>query len=208
MNRVKILMVLVACILTMSAISIAQEDLQRITPPQGQVALTIFVHEGNLSGLQLPGVQVTGKDASGTSFNRLTTSNGSAIIYGQPGAWQFTFSKEGYKPVSLNYNVTKTHEAAAYLQKITQSQGQVALTIFVHEGNLSGSQLPDVQITGTDAAENSFVGITDSNGSAVINGQPGAWQFTFSKEGYKPVSLNYNVTKTHEAAAYLQRTVV
>jgi hypothetical protein len=94
------------------------------------------------------------------------------------------------------------------LQRITPPQGQVALTIFVHEGNLSGSQLPDVQITGRDAAENSFVGITDSNGSAVINGQPGAWQFTFSKEGYKPVSLNYNVTETHEAAAYLQRIVV
>jgi hypothetical protein len=43
-------MVLDACILTMLAISIAQEDLQRIIPPQGQVALTIFVHEGNLSG--------------------------------------------------------------------------------------------------------------------------------------------------------------
>ena len=209
MNRVKILMVLVAaCILTMSVISIAQEDLQRITQSKEQVALTIFVHEGNLSGPQLPGVQVTGQDTTGTSFNRLTTSNGSAIINGQPGAWQFTFSKEGYKPLSLNYNVTKTHVAAAYLQRITQPQGQVALTIFVHEGNLSGSQLPDVQITGRDAAGNSFVGITDSNGSAVINGQPGAWQFTFSKEGYKPVSLNYNVTKTQEAAAYLQGIVV
>jgi phosphatidate phosphatase APP1 len=162
---------------------------------QEQVALTVYVHEGNLTGPQLPGVQVTGQDVSGTSFNQVTDSNGSTVISGQPGTWQFTFSKDGYKPVSLNYSVTGTQTAAAYLQRIPQPQETpVALTIYVHDGNLTGPQLPGVQVTGQDASGTSFNQVTDSNGSVVISGQPGTWQFTFSKDGYKPVSLNYSVT--------------
>jgi len=41
----------------------------------------------------------------------------------------------------------------------------------------------------------------------VISGQPGTWQFSFTKEGYDPLNLNYNVTETGEGAVYLQRTV-
>ena len=114
------------------------------------------------------------------------------------------FSKDGYKPVSLNYNVTATQATAAYLQKNPQTQEQVALTIYVHDGNLTGPQLPGVQVSGQDASGNGFSQLTNSDGSVVINGQPGTWQFTFSKDGYNPVSLNYNVTETQATAAYLQ----
>ena len=179
--------------------------LQRLTQAQENVALTIYVHDGNLTGPQLPGVQVAGQDASGNSFNQLTNSTGSVVINGQPGTWQFTFSKEGYQPVSLNYSVKETQTTAAYLQRLTQAQENVALTIYVHDGNLTGPQLPGVQVAGQDASGNSFNQLTNSTGSVVINGQPGTWQFTFSKEGYQPVSLNYSVKETQTTAAYLQR---
>ena len=86
------------------------------------------------------------------------------------------------------------------------SQEQVTWTVSVHEGDLNGTTLSDVQVTGQDAARNSFQGITDSNGVVVVSGQPGTWQFSFTKEGYSPLSLNYNVTETGEGAVYLQKT--
>ena len=67
--------------------------------------------------------------------------------------------------------------------------------------------LSNVQVTGQDATGNGFQGITDSNGVVVVSGQPGTWQFSFTKDGYDPLSLNYNVTETGEGAVYLQRTV-
>jgi hypothetical protein len=184
--------------------------LQRIsqpqeTPQETTVALTIYVHDGNLTGPQLPGVQVSGLDASGNGLNQFTNSDGSVVINGQPGTWPLTLSKDGYKPVSLNYSVTETQTTAAYLQRILQPQETtVALTIYVHDGNLTGPQLPGVQVSGQDASGNGFNQLTSSDGSVVINGQPGTWQFTFSKDGYKPVGLNYNVTETQATAAYLQ----
>ena len=180
--------------------------LQKIPlPRETTVALTIYVHDENLTGPALPGVQVSGQDVSGNSFNQLTNSNGAVVINGQPGTWQFNFSKDGYRPVSLNYSVTETQTTAAYLQRITQAQEEVTLTIYVHDGNLTGPQLPGVQVTGQDASGNSFDQLTNSAGSVVINGQPGTWQFTFSKDGYNPVSLNYTVNETQTTAAYLQR---
>ena len=178
--------------------------LQKNPQTQETVALTIYVHDGNLTGPQLPGVQVTGQDASGNGFNQQTNSDGSVTINGQPGTWQFMFSKDGYNPISLNFSVTATQTTAAYLQKNPQTQETVALTIYVHDGNLTGPQLPGVQVTGKDASGNGFNQQTNSDGSVIINGQPGIWQFMFSKEGYKPVSLNYNVTETQATAAYLQ----
>ena len=180
--------------------------LQKIPQPQETaVALTIYVHDGNLTGPELPGVQVSGQDASGNGFNQLTNSDGSVVINGQPGTWQFTFAKDGYEPVSLNYNVTETQTTATYLQEIPQPQETtVALTIYVHDGNLTGPELPGVQVYGQDASGNGFNQLTNSDGSVVINGQPGTWQFTFAKDGYEPVSLNYNVTETQTTAAYLQ----
>lgn len=82
---------------------------------------------------------------------------------------------------------------------------KVTLTIYLHGGNLTGPLLPSVQVTGQDASGNSFSQITNTNGSVVINGQPGTWQLTFSKDGYEPSSLNYSVTKTQTTASYLRK---
>ena len=166
---------------------------------QEQVAWTVYVHEGDLNGTMLSDVQVTGQDGADNNFQGFTDSNGAVIISGQPGSWHFSFSKEGYEPLSLNYSIDETGEGAVYLQKT------VAWTVYVHEGNLNGTTLSDVQVTGQDAASNNFQGATDSNGAVVVNGQPGTWQFSFSKEGYDPLSLNYNVTETGEGAVYLQK---
>jgi phosphatidate phosphatase APP1 len=173
---------------------------------QEQVAQTVYVLEGDINGTMLSNVQVTGQDASGNGFQGITDSNGVVVINGQPGTWQFSFSKEGYNPLSLNYDVTETGEGAVYLQRTSQSQEQVAQTVYVHEGDLNGTMLSDVQVAGQDASGNGFQGITDSNGVVVINGQPGTWQFSFYKEGYNPLSLNYDVTETGEGGVYLQRT--
>jgi hypothetical protein len=86
------------------------------------------------------------------------------------------------------------------------SQEQVAQTVYVHEGDLNGTMVSGVQVTGQDAAGNSFEGITDSNGIVVLSGQPGTWQFTFAKEGYDSLSLSYDVTESGEGAVYLQGT--
>jgi hypothetical protein len=86
-----------------------------------QVALTIYVHEGDLNGTMLSGVTVNGKDAEGNSFEGLTDSDGVVTIAGQPGTWQFTFAKEGYEPIDLYYDVIETDEAAAYLLKALES---------------------------------------------------------------------------------------
>ena len=87
------------------------------------------------------------------------------------------------------------------------SQEQVAWTVYVHEGDLNGTMLSNVQVTGQDAGGNGFQGITDSNGVVVISGQPGTWQFSFTKEGYDPLDLNYNVTETGEGAVYANSKV-
>ena len=84
-------------------------------------------------------------------------------------------------------------------------QGQVSQTVYVFDGSFNGTMLSDVQIVGKDAAGNAFQGVTDSNGVVIINGQPGTWQFTFIKDGYDPLSLNYDVTETGEGAVYLLR---
>lgn len=175
---------------------------------QEQVAQTVYVYDGDFNGTLLSDVLVAGQDAAGNSFEGITDTNGVVVINGQPGTWQFTFTKEGYSPLNLNYDVTETGEGAVYLQRASQlqKQGQVAQTVYVHDGDFNGTMLSGVEVTGQDGAGNSFQGITDSNGVVVISGKPGTWQLTFAKEGYNTASLNYDVTKMQEAEAYLQRT--
>jgi len=94
------------------------------TQPPEQVALTIYVHEGDMNGTMLSGVTIIGADAAGNIFDGVTDSNGIVTITGQPGTWQFTFVKEGYETVNLYYDVTETGEANAYLKKINQPMEQ------------------------------------------------------------------------------------
>jgi hypothetical protein len=181
-----------------------------VASAQDQVALTVHVYEGDFNGSLLSGVSLSGQDAAGSSFQAVTDSNGAAVVSGQPGAWQFTFAKEGYNTRTLNYDVTATGDGSVYLQKATPTVAtptvdNVALTIDVHEGDLNGTMLSDVLVMGQDAAGNNFQGLTDSNGLVVIDGQPGTWQFNFTKEGYNPLSLSYDVTETGDGAVYLQK---
>jgi hypothetical protein len=183
----------------------AATGLSRAAQPQEQVDLTLYVHEGDLNGTLLSGVQIAGQDAAGNSFQASTDSTGAATISGLPGRWQFTFQKEGYETLDLSYNVTESEEAAAYLLQAAQPQEQVDLTLYVHEGDLNGSLLSGVQIAGQDAAGNSFQASTGSTGAATISGLPGRWQFTFQKEGYETLNLSYDITQTEEADTYLTR---
>jgi len=179
---------------------------------QDQVSQTVYVYEGDFNGTMLSDVQVTGQDAAGNSFEGITDSNGVVVISGQPGTWQFIFMKTGYNPLELNYNVTETGDGAVYLQRATQiqdlgpqTQDQVSQTVYVYEGDFNSTMLSDVQVTGQDASGNSFEGITDSNGVVVVSGQPGTWHFAFTKDGYNPLELNYDVTENGEGAVYLQK---
>jgi hypothetical protein len=206
-SRLAILVLLIGCSM-MLAVS-----------AQDQVSQTVYVYEGDFNGTMLSDVQVTAQDAVGNSFEGITDSNGVVVVSGQPGTWQFTFTKDGYNPLKLNYDVAETGEGAVYLQRATpiqdqvsptqdqvpQTQDQVSQTVYVYEGDFNGTMLSDVQVKAWDAAGNSFEGITDSNGVVVISGQPGTWQFTFIKDGYNPLKLDYDVTETGEGAVYLQK---
>jgi hypothetical protein len=86
-----------------------------------EVALTVYVHQGDLNGTLLSGVEITGEDAKGSSFDEVTGSDGTAVINGQPGTWKFKFTKNGYDALELNYDVTETDEGAVYLTKTAQS---------------------------------------------------------------------------------------
>jgi len=168
------------------------------------VALSLYVLERKGNGIPLSGVTVTVYDAAaGKVVKGITSSNEPMVIDGQPGTWQFTLTKEGYKTISLAYDVTNTSTAIAAIERIDQSPEPVALTIHVHDGDLNGTPLADVQVSGQDFGGNDFEGMTNSNGAVVIDGVPGIWQFTFSKESYETLSLSYNVTETENTGAYL-----
>ena len=196
-----------------------EAEMQPTYEKPSQVILTVGVHQDSVNGAPLAGVRITGLDAAGNGFEAVTNSTGSAAIGGVPGTWQFGFAKDGYESVSLDYNVTETHEAAAYLQAATKSYPTlmqsrypgdetetVLLTVDVNRGSINGSPLADVQITGLDGAGNAFEAATNSTGKATISGVPGTWQFEFAREGFGSLSLAYNVTETHEAAAYLEQS--
>ena len=167
------------------------------------VALSLYVLERKGNGIPLSGVTVTAYDAAGKIVKGMTSSNEPLVIDGQPGTWQFTIAKEGYKTMSLAYEVANTSTAIAAIERINQSSEPVALTIHVHDGDLNGTPLADVRVSGQDFGGNGFEGMTDSNGAVVIDGVPGIWQFTFSKESYETLSLSYNVTETENTGAYL-----
>lgn len=87
------------------------------------------------------------------------------------------------------------------------AQSEITLSIYVHEGNLNGTMLSDVRITGQDAEGNSLTSTTEENGIAFIKGKPGTWQLDFDKSNYQPLELSYDALQTEEVAAYLEKTV-
>jgi hypothetical protein len=172
-----------------------------------QVQLTVYIHDGDLEGDPLCCVQITGQDGAGNSIGGITDSDGAVTFEGQTGTWEFEFEKDGYEPLYIEYDVTESHQAAAYMEPAESSTSlsePVALTVYVHDSSLDGALLSDVQIIGNDGAGYEFSGITDASGSVTLEGQPGIWDFLFQKDNYDTLSLTYEVNETHEAAAYLQ----
>ncbi len=95
------------------------------------VTLTLYVHEDSVSGPVISGVQVTGQDATSTSFDQTTNASGYVTITGTPGTWSFTVSKSGYNSNSWSQSITSTATKHAYLVKLTEI-GHVILTQPLH----------------------------------------------------------------------------
>ncbi|MHB8119373.1 MAG: hypothetical protein ACYDHX_11685 [Methanothrix sp.] len=172
---------------------------------QEQIALSIYVHEGNLNGTMLSGVQVTGQNADGSSLKATTDANGVAVVKGVPDTWQLAFEKANYQTLKLTYDAVQTEEVAAYLEK-TVSSDPIFLTLYVYEGSLNGTALSGVQIAGRDANGSEFTATTDASGSAVISGTPGSWELTLTKAGNRSViNLSFDATESEEVGAYLEK---
>jgi len=84
------------------------------------VTLTLYVHEGSVSGPVLQGVRVTGQDGGGNSFDQTTNASGYVVITGVPGTWQFTASKSGYQTNSWSQSITVTQTSDASLTRVNQ----------------------------------------------------------------------------------------
>lgn len=172
---------------------------------QGEVTLSIYVHEGNLNGSMLSDVLITGQDAKGNSLSSTTDANGIATIKGTPGTWKLDFQKSDYQALELSYDALQTEEVAAYLEKTASSQ-PITLTVYVYEGSLNGTTLSGVEISGRDAAGDEISAITDDDGAAKISGTPGSWELSLEKAGYKSaVDLSFEATESEEVGAYLKK---
>jgi hypothetical protein len=172
---------------------------------QNEIALSIYVHEGNLNGTMLSDVRITGHDAEGNSLTSTTDANGIAVIKGVPGTWQLDFERSNYQPLELSYDALQTEEVAAYLEK-TVSLQPITLTVYVYEESLNGTELSGVQITGRDAAGSKISAITDADGAAVIRGTAGSWELSLAKEGYESViNLSFEAAGSEEVGAYLEK---
>lgn len=114
----------------------------------------------------------------------LTDSKGYVVIKGKPGTWKLTFSRKGSSLLAQFTMSRQLVRLPHIFNRISRCQEQVALTIYVREGNPTGPQLSGVRVAGQDATGNSFSQLTYLDRSVVISGQPGTWQFTFSKVVY------------------------
>lgn len=187
------------------AFLLVSSGLLQAASAQGEVTLSIYVHEGNLNGSMLSDVRITGQDAEGNSLSFTTDEGGIAAIMGMPGTWKLHFQKSDYQPLELSYDAQQTEEVAAYLEKTASSQ-PITLTVYVYEGSLNGTALSGVEITGWDAAGGEISATTDSDGAAKISGTPGSWELSLEKEGYKPVvDLSFEATESEGVGAYLKK---
>lgn len=82
------------------------------------VTLTLYVHKGYASGPTISGVQVTGDDGAGNSFEQTTNSDGYATITGIPGTWSFSASADGYEANNWDQEITETDTKDASLQEV------------------------------------------------------------------------------------------
>ena len=85
----------------------------------------------------------------------------------------------------------------------TSAKPPIFLTLYVHDGSTDGPKLSEAEVTGHDAAGESFSRVTDANGFVVVTGSPGSWQFTVTKPGYDVNSWSQNILETGTKHAYL-----
>ncbi|MDD5095526.1 MAG: hypothetical protein PHV74_14290 [Dehalococcoidia bacterium] len=168
------------------------------------LTLTLYVHDGSASGPVVSGAQVTGQDASGSSFSQITNSNGYVTITGTPGDWQFSISQSGYQANTWSQGITATGTKHAFFLNPEPVSG-VTLILYVHDGSASGPVVSGAQVTGQDASGNSFNQITDSSGYVTITGTPGTWQFSISQSDYQTNTWSQGITATGTKHAYLFR---
>ncbi|RSN71657.1 CARDB domain-containing protein [Candidatus Methanodesulfokora washburnensis] len=83
---------------------------------------------------------------------------------------------------------------------------KVTLTLYVHEESKDGPLLSGVRVAGYDGAGKSFDQTTDG-GYVVIEGTPGKWHFTISKEGYKDVIWDQYITEACTKHAYFTEKI-
>lgn len=79
----------------------------------------------------------------------------------------------------------------------------VRLSLYTECGCKDGASLSGVRVTGQDASGTLFDVTTDINGYASIEGSPGSWQFTASKEGYVTNPWTMPVTESDTKYSFL-----
>ena len=85
----------------------------------------------------------------------------------------------------------------------TSIKPPIVLTLYVHDGSADGPKLSEAEVTGHDAAGESFSQATDADGFVVITGSPGSWQFTVTKPGYDINSWSQEILETGTKHAYI-----
>ncbi len=88
----------------------------------------------------------------------------------------------------------------------TKKATSITLTLYIHNGSVSGPVIPGAQIAWQDGSGKSLLDTADSNGIITLNGFPGAWSFTASAEGYEANSWDQEITETCTKHAFLQES--
>jgi hypothetical protein len=129
----------------------------QILPRSGSqpVTLTLYVHDGSADGPVLSGVEVTGQDATGSSFSQTTDANGFVVITGSPGSWQFSATKDGYAVNSWSQGIAATCTKNAFLL----AEGPEA------EPETGETQAP-VEVEVTEAEPTEPIAVDETFGSA------------------------------------------
>ena len=160
---------------------------------------------------------VSGADYYGLYIKDITSGEGPIVFnsqsnYGNISGTSFSLPS-GYLSAGKTYRWNmNSHNSAGWGTNYssgwtfsTQLVTQITLTLYVHENSATGPLIVGAQVTGQDAAGNSFNQFTNSSGYVVLTGIPGTWSFTASKSGYQTNSWSQSITSTQTRHAFLFR---
>lgn len=146
--------------------------------PSSQVTLTLYVHDGSVSGPLIPGAIVTGQ--FGTDYNTTLTanSNGYVTITGYPGIWYFNSYASGYEFKDWSQSITEDSTKHAFLAKhySTAPQAQV----YTPANNNTSSYKP---VSQSYSPANNVVGKWDLNFDWGCDGSHHNSQIIFNNDG-------------------------